>query len=438
MTPVLPTRRAVIIFAALAPVGLLGFVTPAALDLLLALDGLLAALVVTDAYRAAHPRRVAVQRVAAAAHSLGRAATVTYAWTNPTSHAARLLVRELRPERLGGLQAPRAVRVPARGAARETLAVTPRARGRETAGSLTVRSIGPLGLGQRHAALAAPWSAVVYPALPGASLRAAVAAAARQQPGQRPERRAGEGRLFESLREWVPGDDTRTIDWKASARRQKTIARRYEEERRQQVMLVLDAGRLLTAEVSGTARLEFAVRAALDLAFAARHHDDDVGIMVFADRVLRYVPPQRGSRAMRAVLDALADVDAVMAEPDYPAAFRYLAVRNRKRTLTVLLGDVIDRMASEALVSAVRSLRPRHLPLAVTLRNPDLDAVAHVTAVTSRDAWRKAAAEELLAARQEALAVMRGAGVTVLDVPPARAAQAVVGAYLDLKRRGRL
>ena len=89
-------------------------------------------------------------------------------------------------------------------------------------------------------------------------------------------------------------------------------------------------------------------------------------------------------------------------------------------------------------MSAVRSLRPRHLPLAVTLRNPDLDAVAHVTAVTSRDAWRKAAAEELLAARQEALAVMRGAGVTVLDVPPARAAQAVVGAYLDLKRRGRL
>jgi len=113
-------------------------------------------------------------------------------------------------------------------------------------------------------------------------------------------------------------------------------------------------------------------------------------------------------------------------------------VRNRRRALTVLFTDVIDRFASEALVASVGSLRPRHLPLAVTLRNPELDAVAALRPREPRDAFRKAAAEELLHAREEALTHMRRAGVLVLDVAPQRAAQAVVAQYLDLKRRGRL
>jgi uncharacterized protein (DUF58 family) len=104
----------------------------------------------------------------------------------------------------------------------------------------------------------------------------------------------------------------------------------------------------------------------------------------------------------------------------------------------VLFTDVIDRFASDALVANVASLRPRHLPLAVTLRNPELDHVAALRPVAARDAFRKAAAEELLRAREEALGYMRRAGVLVLDVPPQRAAQAVVAKYLELKRRGRL
>jgi len=134
----------------------------------------------------------------------------------------------------------------------------------------------------------------------------------------------------------------------------------------------------------------------------------------------------------------LAVVESTLVEPDYPGAFRYLAARNRKRALTVLFTDVIDRFASDALVANVASLRPRHLPLAVTLRNPELDQVAALRPVTAHDAFRKAAADELLRAREEALGHMRRAGVLVLDVPPERAAQAVVARYLELKRRGRL
>jgi uncharacterized protein (DUF58 family) len=127
-----------------------------------------------------------------------------------------------------------------------------------------------------------------------------------------------------------------------------------------------------------------------------------------------------------------------MVEPDYPSAFRYLAVRNRKRALTVLFTDVIDRFASQSLVSNVASLRPRHLPLIVTLRNPDLDHVATSRPMRVEDAYRKAAAEELIRARNEAVNGMRRTGAVVLDVPPQRASAAVTDRYLELKRRGTL
>jgi len=113
-------------------------------------------------------------------------------------------------------------------------------------------------------------------------------------------------------------------------------------------------------------------------------------------------------------------------------------VRNRKRALTVVFTDAIDRLASEALVTNVGSLRPRHLPLVVTLRNPALDAMAGVRPAVPQDAYRKAAAEELLHAREDALASMRRAGALVLDVEPRRASAAVVERYLELKRRGSL
>jgi uncharacterized protein (DUF58 family) len=167
-------------------------------------------------------------------------------------------------------------------------------------------------------------------------------------------------------------------------------------------------------------------------------HDDNVGLMVFADVVQRYVAPARGRRGLRAVLEGLAHAEGRLAESDYPAAFRYLAARNRKRALTVLFTDVVDRTASDALVAHAASLRPRHLPLAVTLRDPALEALAARRPEHAAAAFERAAAEELLGARDAALAEMRGRGVMVLDVPPASAGEAVVARYHGLKRRGML
>jgi len=410
---ILWTPRAVLIAGILSALGAAGFWTPWGLDTMLLADLLLIVLIWLDATLA---QTVVVNREPLTALSVGRTGEVVYRWTNPSSRPARLHVREVRPDILGGLQAPRALAIPPRAAVREPVPVVPLRRGRETgAGSFVIDSMGPLGLGRHRVRLPLPWDVVVYPPLVSVRLRASVADARRRDAGMKPIRRLGEGRLFESLREWVPGDDLRHIDWKATARRAKVITRQYEAERRQQVLLVLDTGRLMTADVAaGVARLDFAVQAALELAYAAAQHDDNVGIMTFADGVQHFVAPERGRAGVRRVMDVLAEVQPKLVEPDYPGAFRYLAARNRKRALTVLFTDVIDRFASDALVAAMQ--RP----------------------ATPRDAFRKAAAEELLHAREEALGHMRRAGVLVIDVTPERAAQAVVAKYLDLKRRGTL
>ena len=443
---VLWTSRALMIGSAFAVIGALGFWVAWALDAMLLANLALIALIWLDAtlapWIAAAPSQaqVTVTRDPAAALSVGHASEVSYRWANTGRRSARLVVREIRPAILGGPQPPRQLRLPGEKTATEPVIVVPQRRGREASGAFFVDSIGPLGLGRRRVRFELPWEVVVYPPLVSMRLRASVAEALRRRDsGMKAIRQLGEGRLFESLREWVPGDDLRHIDWKATARRGKVITRQYEAERRQQVLLVLDTGRLMTADVAaGVARLDFAVQAALELAYAAAQHDDNVGIMTFADGVQHFVAPERGRTGVGRVLDVLAEVEPKLVEPDYPGAFRYLAARNRKRALTVLFTDVIDRFASDALVANVATLRPRHLPLAVTLRNPELDAVATQRPATPRDAFRKAAAEELLHAREEALGHMRRAGVLVIDVTPQRAAQAVVAKYLDLKRRGTL
>jgi uncharacterized protein (DUF58 family) len=435
-----PSRRWLLGAAAFALVAPVALWWPGALAVLIALDVAWVLAFVVDALSAPGARALEVQREAPVAFSLGRRFVIRYRWRHTASRRLRVEVKEHLPEPLGGAKTPlRRLELPAHLAVEEQLELEPARRGIGPGGTMDLRILGPLGLAWRQSRIEAPWSATVYPSLKGAWLRALpVQTNRRREAGLRSVRYRGEGRLFEGLREWVPGDDTRTIDWKATARRGKPIARQYEDERRQQVMLVVDAGRLLTAEVEGVPRLESVVTAALHLAHAAVEHDDNVGLLVFADSIQRYVAPGRGRRALRAVLEGLAAAEGRLVESDYPGAFRYLAGRSRKRALTVLFTDVIDRTASEALVAQSATLRPRHLPLAVTLRDPAMEALAALRPVSAAQAFERAAAEELLGARESALAEMRSRGVMVLDVPPGGASAALVERYHLLKRKGML
>lgn len=439
---IVPSRRWLAIAAALALVAPIAFAWPDAATLLLVLDVLWVAAFAVDAWRAVTTpnEAVAVERAAPSTLALGRSADVAYRWTGDSGRATHLRVREELPDRLQlAGPAERVFSIDAGAIAIEQLPVRALRRGRADGGVLHIRRLSPWGLAWRQWRLALPWRLTIYPSLQHAALRALPSQVQRRrEAGMRAVRRLGEGRVFESLREWVPGDDTRTIDWKATAKRGKPMARQFEDERRQQVLIVIDAGRTMTAEIDGVARLERVIDAALRLAYSAVEHDDNVGLLVFNDRVQQWIAPARGQRALRAILDALATIEGKLVEPDYPAAFAWLAQHNRKRALTVVFTDLIDRTASEALVAQVGSLRPRHLPLTVALRDPSLDRLATARPTTVAGVFERAAAEELLQAREQALADVRGRGVLVLDVHPSAAAEGVVAQYETLKRRALL
>jgi uncharacterized protein (DUF58 family) len=436
----LPTARWLIVAGGLALLWPVTALVPGGAVLVVLVDLAWVFALALDAYLAPEAATIQVQRDAPPAFSVGRALLVKWRWRNHDRRTASIEVREAVPAPFRDGPAPRRrITIPAGGQTVEELSLAPRHRGRATAGDLWLRIGGPMGLARVQTRRSLAWTATVFPDLTEAALRALpTRRQRRREAGLRNVRHLGEGRVFETLREWVPGDDTRSIDWKATARRGKTMARQYEDERRQQILIMLDAGRLLTAEIDGRARLESAIDAALQLAYSAAEHDDDVGLVVFADTVQHYLPPARGRRALRGILEALALVEGKLVEPDYPAVFALLAARNRKRAMVVLLTDVIDRTASDALLAQTGTLRPRHLPVAVTIRDPSLERAATAHADTPAEAFERAAAEELLTARAEAIAQMRGRGVMVVDVPPAQAARSIVEQYQVLKRKGLL
>jgi uncharacterized protein (DUF58 family) len=312
-----------------------------------------------------------------------------------------------------------------------------RRRGDLKFGAIHLRSLGPWGLAWRQTVVEAEDRVRVQPGmdelrkerLPGLRLDPAA-------PGLRRIRRWGEGSEFESLREYRPGDDPRTVDWKASARRHELLVRQYQVERNQTVVLAIDAGRLMREWIGDRERLDYALSAALVLAERARAYGDRLGLLVFDDQVRLVMPAGRVRLATLA--DALAGVEARLVEPNYPIAFATLRRTFRKRSLVFVFSDIIDSAASRALVQGLVGTGARHLPVAVALRNPDVEAAAAGTDGTEIAPFRRAAAEELLEARAKALQVMRRAGVQTVDVPPGSACGSVLAKYTEIKARGLL
>ncbi len=257
--------------------------------------------------------------------------------------------------------------------------------------------------------------------------------------GLRVLRRRGEGTAFAGLREYAIGDDPRHVDWKATARRRRLISREYSVEQGQTVMILVDAGRLMTQLAGSLPRFEYALSAALVLANVVTRAGDHAGLLVFDDEVRSYIPPTRGAAALRLIRDALVPIQPAMVEPDYAAAFRTLSERLSRRSLLVLFTDVIDVRSSRSLLALTTRGARVHLPVVVALRNEALVAAAVPGGATTTDSlYESAAAEELLSARDEALERMRQAGVSVLDVKPQAMTAAVINRYLEIKGRGQL
>jgi uncharacterized protein (DUF58 family) len=258
------------------------------------------------------------------------------------------------------------------------------------------------------------------------------------RPGQRRSRPPGAATAFAGLRDYLPGDDPRRIHWKATARRDQPVTTEVEAERGQQVMILLDCGRLMTAPAGNLSKLDHAVNAALLLGWLAQQQGDRVGLVAFTDQVDSFLAPRRSPAQVSRLSGALYGVRAQYVEPDFGEAFSVVARRVSRRSLVVVLTDVLDPGASRDLVAQALWLSGRHLVLVVAMEDPALIAARDAPVDRSARAYEWAAAEELLSARRQSFEALRRGGVLGLDVPAGKLSPALVERYLELKERALL
>jgi uncharacterized protein (DUF58 family) len=309
-------------------------------------------------------------------------------------------------------------------------------RGRHVLPAATIRVAGPRGLATWDHGVGEETELLVYPDLPAARrLALAVRTGRFRETGHRSRGQLGLGTEFESIRDHLPDDDIRQINWSATMRLGRPMSNQYRVEQDRDVICVLDCGRLMAAPLSGGAtRLDAAIDAATAVGLVADELGDRCGTVAFDATVRRRLAPRR--RGGDALVRAVYDLEPTSLDSDYELAFR--SVGASKRALVIVFTDLIEEVAARWLVAAVPVLARRHEVVVAGVIDPDLDALLRTQPEQELDVYRAAAALNVLAARESAAARVRGAGARVLETDPAALSQACVGAYLSAKSRARL
>ena len=396
-------------------------------------------LVVVDVALAPAPASLQARRQAPRVLRLGRPAEAAVFVHNPTQRPLEVALHDATLPSMG--RTPRRHRATiSPGAWSELPAdVEPSRRGRFVLGPMTVRTAGPLGLAGRQATL--PWvqDVKVYPALRG---RDEVAQRIRRgrllQSGVRSSAIRGGGSEFDGLREYLPDDEFRRINWRATARSPVAISNLFREERNQQLILLLDASRAMAGQVEGVSRLEHALDAAIAVAELGSRIGDHVGVVAFGQEVRAQLDP-RGSRDQpHRIIDLLFGIQPRLEAPNYGGAFAGVLRRHRRRALMVLFTDLSERSVLEPLLQAVPVLLTRHVLMVAAVRDPEVVAMARAAPATSEAAYEKAAAAGFLEWRDAAAALLRRTGVPTFDLHPHELAGRMADEYLRVKALGRL
>lgn len=389
-----------------------------------------------DYFLGLNPRSVTVTRALGGRFSLGEENRVQLRVRNFSRTRVRVTLTDDFPVSFAAKEDRLSGEIPPFGERVFEYRVTPPQRGLYEFGSIHVRLESGLRLATRQWQIPAPQQVRVFPNLKGIAKYEAMSRKSHLwELGLRPSRRVGQGTEFERLREYAPDDEYRQIDWKATARRRKPISRVYELEKSQNVLLCLDAGRMMAAKVGGLAKLDYAINAALMMAYVALSYGDKVGLTIFSSQVDATLPPQRGQQQFYRCLDLLYAVKPELCYVNYKAALQHIALRNKRRSLIVIFTDLLDEETSQELVEYVRLLRPTHLPLCVTLNDANIVALTETIPHETADVYARAAALEMLNERKRLLDSLTQQGVLVLDRTPEEISVAVVNRYLELKAR---
>ncbi|MEX2243538.1 MAG: DUF58 domain-containing protein [Fimbriimonadaceae bacterium] len=428
-----PTTRFWLLIAAGIPLALIGAVVPGFEAVLLPYNAMLLVALVTSWLVARRWDFLTVTRVTAPLFSVGVPNPVRLDVENASDIRVRLLVRDAPPSDSDATRHEFAVALEPGRAQQLSYTITPRHRGNDAFGGTYLRVLAPLGLAWVEKFVPNQQKAPIYP-----NVRALAEYDLLKQKGHlalmgvRRSRVKGLGTEFESLREYND-DDYRIIDWKTTARTGKLVVRNYEVERNQGVIVALDVGRHMLAEVAGRRKLDYAIDSSLMLMHAAEKMGDQIGLLMFSDYVGRYIAPKKGRAQVSAILDTVHGVHAEPVQPNYLAAFSYLASRWKRRSLVVVFTDAENEEQAAELSAALSILRRRHLLFVVRVADPRLREVLATGVEKPTDLYHRAAAFWYFRDRKKADVRLSTGGVQSIEAEPEDLSAALVSAYLRVK-----
>ena len=399
---------------------------------------MVAGLLATDLALAPRPATVGVARSLPAVVGLGAAATLSWTVHNPCSRS--LVVRladELAPS-LGASTRRARVRVPPGRSVTLRVTLVPTRRGRFAPSELVVRVEGPLGLTARQARRHLPGELRVYPSF-GSRRQAdlSIDRARILEVGLRSARARGGGTEFEQLREYGVDDDSRRIDWAATARTDRPIVRTYRAERNQRVVCLLDNGRTMAGQVEGVARVEHAIDAVMMLTSVAARMGDMPGLVAFDHAVRAVVPPRSGKAQLARVTEALYDLAPQLSQSDYRGAFTEVLARFQRRAMLCLVTE-LDEALVDTLLPSLPLIARTHLLVVAAVQDPAVVRWASEVPADIEATYRGAAAISALARRRQLGALLQARGAIVVDDVPGVVGPALTDAYLRVKATGRL
>jgi uncharacterized protein (DUF58 family) len=382
-------------------------------------------------------RDVTVERLPPGRVRAGHEGSSTLAVENAGRRPAALLVRDAWQPSAGASRNRHRVRLGAKERVLLPTRLRPTRRGDLVALGVTIRSLGPLGLAARQRTRTAPASVRVVPPFESRKHLPSRLARLRDLDGRSAVRVRGQGTEFDSLREYVRGDDVRSIDWRATARSRTVVVRTWQPERDRRVVLVLDTSRVSAGRVEDVPRLDSAMEAALLLTTLAARAGDRVDV-VAGDRRVRARLRLAGARdATSRLEDALAGLDPEIAEADWTALTGAVQSFGRQRALVCLLTPLEPSAVEEGLLAVLPVLVAHHRVVLASVRDPELTRMAQSRRGLD-EVYAAAAAEQTLARRRATAELLETLGVDVVDVAAEELPAALADHYLSLKARGLL
>jgi len=399
--------------------------------------GLVALVLLVDRALAARPGDVGVRRGEPGTVRLGETAVSTLDLVNGSPRTLVGVVRDAWQPTAGATANRHPVRLGTGAATRLETTLVPRRRGDLHAAGVTIRAFGPLGLAGRQATLAVPGTVRSVPPFTSRRHLPSRLARLRELDGRSAVRARGQGTEFDSLRDYVRGDDVRSIDWRASARNRNVVVRTWQPERDRRVVLVLDTSRTSAARVDDVPRLDSAMDAALLLGSLASRAGDRVDLVAGDNRVRTRVRIAGARDVAGRLQDAMADLEPVLVEADWQVLSAAVTRLGRRRAVLVLFTSLDSAAVEEGLLPVLPALVHHHRVVVAAVRDPALADLAG-RRTSAEEVYDAAAAEQVAAGRRRTAELLAGLGVDVVDVEAQRLAPALADHYLALKARGLL